>query len=766
MLIVGTYRPDDIALGRISATSGRVERHPFEPILNEIKRYAGDVVIDLGAAQIDEGRALVDALVDAEPNRLDAGFRQELYARTEGHPLFTVELLRTLEERGDLIKDAGGRWVQAASLDWETLPARVEGVIAERLARLTDEARETLTVGSVMGREFAAQVIAQVQDAPEREVVKLLARDLENRHHLVSETGEVRIGKRFLSWYRFAHALFQQYLYDELSAGERRLLHGDVGRVLETWYADRTGEISAQLAQHFQEAGEDEKAVAYLIQAGDAAFGAYAQAEAAAYYSRALELERSGAATDAQHLHLYTRRGRALELSEHYDLALANYEEMQALAQARRDRSLELEALMLRALAYAVGSRVWDLDKAQALALDALALAGDLGDRAAEARVHWILLLVNRFGNEGAAKAVEYGERSLALAREFGPKQQLAFTLKDLAVAYVMVSRFAEARAILPEAISLWRELDNKPMLAEALGGQAAQSFGSGDFDEAVHAGEESYALNQSIRNRFGLVITASFGCLAYEELGQMDMAIRRAQEAVAIGEELGLRAGPHWAVLVELAAMVGFLGDFARAIEYAERAIATSAPEIPARVMYPKAVLASLYLQRGQRAEAEALLASAEAMPVEGFLEATGAVSAQPVFAHAELALAQNDPERALTLMDDVIESVGRIGTLVLLPPAHHLRAKALWALGRPDEARAVLQDARVRAEAMQARYRLLPILMTLRELELELGRPAEAEAVRIEAREVAAYIAEHSPDDLRPLFLSLPAVRAVMGA
>ena len=114
VLIVGTYRPDDVALGRLSTTSGRVERHPFEPILNEIRRYAGDVVIDLGAAQLAEGRALVDALVDAEPNRLDAAFRQELFARTEGHPLFTVELLRTLEERGDLVKDASGRWVQAA----------------------------------------------------------------------------------------------------------------------------------------------------------------------------------------------------------------------------------------------------------------------------------------------------------------------------------------------------------------------------------------------------------------------------------------------------------------------------------------------------------------------------------------------------------------------------------------------------------------------------------------------------------------------------
>jgi tetratricopeptide (TPR) repeat protein len=247
-----------------------------------------------------------------------------------------------------------------------------------------------------------------------------------------------------------------------------------------------------------------------------------------------------------------------------------------------------------------------------------------------------------------------------------------------------------------------------------------------------------------------------------------MDAAIRRAQEAIGIGEELSLRAGLNWAALVELAAMHGFLGDYARAIEYAERAIATSDPEIPARVKYPKAVLASLNLQRGQRAEAEAVLASSEATSFENLLRVSAAVTFPLALlaAQAELALAQNDAGRALTIMNEVIESAGRIGILVLLPPALHLRAKALLALGRADEAHAVLLDARIRAEATQARYRLLPILITQHEWEIALGHPAEAEAVRLEACEVATYIAEHAPADLRPLFLSLPAVRAVIDA
>ena len=252
-------------------------------------------------------------------------------------------------------------------------------------------------------------------------------------------------------------------------------------------------------------------------------------------------------ATHEQLQHLYTQRGRAYELSDRYDQALANYEEMQALGQTRHDRALELEALMLRALAYAVGSGVRDFSKAQALSLDALVLADDLGDRPAEAKIYWILLLTNRFGNEGPRKAIEYGERSLALARELGLKQQVAFTLKDLGTAYVASGRIFDATACLPEALSLWRELDDKPMLAEVLMGAGASYQIAGKLDQAVRVDEESYVLNQSIRNRFGLSITACLISLAYCELGQMAMAIQRAQEAIAIGEELSVHGGLHW---------------------------------------------------------------------------------------------------------------------------------------------------------------------------------------------------------------------------
>ena len=72
----------------------------------------------------DEGRAFTNDLIDSEPNHLGRSFARELFARTGGHPLFTVELLRNLQERGNLVKDKDGSWIQGSTLDWGDIARR------------------------------------------------------------------------------------------------------------------------------------------------------------------------------------------------------------------------------------------------------------------------------------------------------------------------------------------------------------------------------------------------------------------------------------------------------------------------------------------------------------------------------------------------------------------------------------------------------------------------------------------------------------------
>ena len=281
ILILGAFRPSEINLGR------REERHPLEQTLHEFKRDFGDIEIEVGKA---EERQFVDELIDSEPNRLDHEFRNALYRQTKGHPLFTVELLRTMQERGALIKDREGRWVEGPEFNWDTLPARVDAVIEERISRLSEKLREMLTIASVEGEEFTAEVVARVQEAELFSLVRLLSSELERRHHLVAAKGIRQLERQRLSLYLFQHILFQRYLYNSLDAVERAHLHEQVGNILEGLYGKQTEEISVQLARHFLEAGIVPKAIDYIQKAGERAVRLSANDEAIIHFKKALEL--------------------------------------------------------------------------------------------------------------------------------------------------------------------------------------------------------------------------------------------------------------------------------------------------------------------------------------------------------------------------------------------------------------------------------------------------------------------------------------------
>jgi predicted ATPase/predicted Ser/Thr protein kinase len=281
LLILGSFRSSEIAIGR------GAERHPLEPICSEFKSAFGEVEIEVGKA---EERLFVDKLIDSEPNKLDEKFRRTLYRQTKGHPLFTVELLRTMKERGALVKGEDGHWVEGPEFDWDALPARIDAVIEERINRLDEKLRETLTIASVEGEEFTAEVIARLQDADVFTLIRRLSRELEKRHHLVSAKGIRQLAQQRLSIYLFQHILFQRYLYSSLDVVERAHLHEHVGKILETLYGDEAEEISVQLARHFQAAGNAPKAIEYLQKAGQRAVKLSANEEAIAHFRKALDL--------------------------------------------------------------------------------------------------------------------------------------------------------------------------------------------------------------------------------------------------------------------------------------------------------------------------------------------------------------------------------------------------------------------------------------------------------------------------------------------
>ncbi len=285
LLVIGTYRPNELMVSRQPD-----DRHPLASIVGELKRQHGDIWLDLGRLSPAEGQAFVDAYLDTQPNRLDEGFRAALFRHTQGHALFTVELLREMQERGDVERDGEGYWTTGKSTSWSVLPAKVEGVIEQRINRLQQGLQEMLAVASIEGESFTAEVVARAHGQAEYDVVQRLSQELDRQHRLVRVESLESVGPQRLSRYRFRHHLFQRYIYNRLTESERAYLHEKVGYAMENLYAEQTALIAVQLAHHFEQAGLAEKAVAYLRQAGEQAYHISANQEAIELLTRALAL--------------------------------------------------------------------------------------------------------------------------------------------------------------------------------------------------------------------------------------------------------------------------------------------------------------------------------------------------------------------------------------------------------------------------------------------------------------------------------------------
>ncbi|MBC8075933.1 MAG: AAA family ATPase, partial [Chloroflexales bacterium] len=445
VLIVGAYRPADVAIGRGG------ERHPLERVVGELQRDFGEIQLDLGQA---EGRLLVDSLLDAEPNQLNEAFRAALYQQTGGHPLFTIELLSDMQERGELARDAAGRWTASPHLHWTRLPARIEGVIGERVGRLNARLREVLQVASVEGEEFTAEVVARVVGADEQTIVRQLSRELDQAHHLVRALGVRCDDGLRLSRYRFQHNLIQRYLYHSLDDVERVYQHEAVGHALEGLYGTQAAEIAAQLARHFAAAQMPAKATVYSEQAGDQARRSAALAEAVQYYQTSLAAWPP--ADLAGRAPLLRKLGECQWLRGLLEDALAPFEASYALYESLGNQ--EGAGAVQRLL----GRLRWEMgDRERALGhyYQALALL-EVGPESVElartissiSEIHMIYSAYDQ--------AITWGQRALSMAERLAAEHVVVQALVNLGSAYFATGDAERGQAMLRHSWQRGVELD------------------------------------------------------------------------------------------------------------------------------------------------------------------------------------------------------------------------------------------------------------------------------------------------------------------
>lgn len=278
LLVVGTYRPVDAI----------AELHPIVQLKHELSARRQSSEIALEGFPVDAVKTFLTSRFGSHDIQPEVAER--LHAHTAGNPLFLLNAVEDLEQRGWLAA-TNGVWrctVDAERVD-EAVPESTRAMIDARLARLPDAAAMLLEAASVIGPSFASQTLAAAtgRDAAD---VELECTALARAGRFVKEVDVAQWPDGTSgAQYAFRHALYQQVLHGRVTGARRQALHRAIAARLELGFGT-TSESAGALALHYELGGDVDRAVTHHAHAARVAQARYSYEQAAGQLRHALDL--------------------------------------------------------------------------------------------------------------------------------------------------------------------------------------------------------------------------------------------------------------------------------------------------------------------------------------------------------------------------------------------------------------------------------------------------------------------------------------------
>jgi hypothetical protein len=515
VLIVVTYRPSDMA----------VSKHPFLHLAEQLKAMNALVEVPLTVLSHEDVERYL--ALEFPGHGFPATFASLIHERTEGHPLFLVDLLRYLTDR-DEIAQQDGRWVlkHAPEAVASELPETVRSTIRGKLERLDEVDRKILAVASVQGHEFDTIVVSDaltLDAADVEEHVEVLDRV----HRLVATVGPSDLPDRALSVrYRFAHVLYQNVMYGSLQPTRRASYAARVAGALVAHAGDHAGQLAAELAMLYETARDFAASATYFHTAARQAIAIFGFQEALSLANRGLAAVASlpdSPSRRQQELKLQMAKGAALRSTSGW----ATPEIERVFARARQlchelnDAPEVFPALWATTLFHLIRGNLLECrDYADQL----LVLAASTGQPAHLMAAHHVAGVSREFIGE-----MSESSRLLERARE----------LHDPAEHSIYVQMFGQDCGITARAMS------SRPLWA------------LGFPDRALVRAEETVAIARSVRDplmvTFSLVIAQSMRLYR----GDAAQALSIGDEILALCREYRLPQEAEWSRSLQGAALI-----------------------------------------------------------------------------------------------------------------------------------------------------------------------------------------------------------------
>ncbi|HSH04126.1 MAG TPA: adenylate/guanylate cyclase domain-containing protein [Anaerolineae bacterium] len=661
--------------------------------------------LTLTALSANESQQLISNLLEIKA--LPVTLRELILSHAEGNPLFVEEIIRMFIEQNYiyLIDD---QWQARADITAITIPDTLQSLLLARIDQLPPQTKHTLRIAAVIGRTFSLKlleiILKQTWTDISLEQILSYVWELENNDliKLVQKEPDIR--------YAFRHALLRDAAYQSLLQTSCQQIHYLVASALEELHADNLSEQATVLAHHFRSAAKNQRASHYFILAGNNAYNQFAHEEAMTHYRTALECQPALEMDISTLKHLYKYLGRSLEHLSQSNTAWEHYQELATIAKQRQNESLYLTALVLQAKLAAVPGPMADQQLGAKLAKEGLQLARQLNNKEEESRLLWILLMLDTFSLSVTAQTIAYGRESLAIARALNLKEQQAFTLHNLSIAYMFINRLERSIPTQLEANKLWEEQNNQAMLADGLSNLCVGYTLLGQFKVAIPQAQKSYDLAKSINHLWGQATSQFMITIAYIERGELTTGLHSLSHAVTQAKEIN-----HLPILAssrsDLALIYGYFSQWDTANQIIEATL-TASNHYGALLPWVHSVQALLLMWQEEWTQAESIL--------QPYIQQSAKINSMGIparitYVHAYLAYKQEDWPTILTITDHLISFYNESNSQLFKAAILTLRGLAFHHLNQPQKCQEALQNALQLAQKQNLKNRLWSIYHAL---------------------------------------------------
>jgi DNA-binding SARP family transcriptional activator len=427
-------------------------------MLHSLRRDAHVTSLPLARLTEADTTALLEQTADTAPYADRLG--HWLYQETDGNPFFFISTLQSMREEGLLDEATQTDWHALAGKDPTlALPDAIRDSVRDRLQRLPQAERETLEWMSVYGRRLDFSTLQAISHQPQMTLLNAVEQ-LGERQLLVETTGQ----------YDFDHNKIREVVYYDLSAARRGLYHRQIAETLEAM--SPSPDKSSILAHHFERGHENEKALAYWMEAGKYALDTYAYQQTARHYERALALtDQPAAQMDA-----YLGLGRAFILLDDHKAATAVIRQGLHLSERYGDDARRARLLYAQAQN---ASRQHRSDGGKPEVEAALVAAEQTNDEQCLAQSLLLLTEVHE-GSGDLNSALETATRAQIVSSKLNDNHLEARTLVEIGFLNAQRAEFDEAVSAAEQGLKLLAETDDRSAIVAGASVQHERLASSG----------------------------------------------------------------------------------------------------------------------------------------------------------------------------------------------------------------------------------------------------------------------------------------------